>query len=248
MHNHAALKKKIAHLLLFDSYVKHARAIQYLTEAEYRDSSDKWNKNHYILSNGFSYPSNFKKSFSENGIHAIFIGRLDMYHKGLDELLKAIVECKGVLRANMFHLDLYGPKRYDYYAIEEFIKQQEINDIVELRGEISGKDKERAILEADLFVMSSRFEGHPMGLIEALAYGLPAMVTPGSNMAEEIEREQCGWVCSKTESQKLKETLEQICKETNVLLQMSKNARELAKQYDWDVLAKKFHEIASQLI
>jgi len=248
MHNHAAFKKRIAHFLLFDSYVKHACAIQYLTEAEYKDSGDRWNKNYYILPNGFTYPENCKQTFSEKGLKAVFIGRLDMYHKGLDELLKAIVICKDFLRQHQFHLDLYGPQRYDYEKIGVFIKSENIEDVVELKGEISGIEKENAILGADLFVLPSRFEGHPMGLIEALAYGLPAMVTPGSNMAEEIEGKKCGWVCPKTASQHLCSVLKKICGEKYLLPQMSKNARELAKVYDWDVLAKKFHEISKQLI
>lgn len=248
MHNHAALKKKVAHFLLFNSYVKHARAIQYLTEAEHKDAGDKWNDNHYILSNGFNYPEKYKQTFCKNGIKAIFIGRLDMYHKGLDELLKAIDKCKDVLRTNQFHLELYGPQKYDYYKIDAYIKEHSIEDIVELKGEISGINKEEAILKADLFVMPSRFEGHPMGLIEALAYGLPVMVTPGSNMTKEIESEQCGWVCSETNSQKLEIVLERICKEKDLLPQMSQKARSMAKKYDWDILAKKFHDIAQDLI
>ena len=45
-----------------------------------------------------------------------------------------------------------------------------------------------------IFVLTSRFEGHPMGLIEALSYGLPSLVTTGTNMAKEIESNNAGWI------------------------------------------------------
>ena len=32
-----------------------------------------------------------------------------------------------------------------------------------------------------------------MGLIEALSYGLPCLVTSGTNMADEIEKADAGW-------------------------------------------------------
>ena len=72
LHNHSWLKKKIAHWLFFNSFVKHALAIQFLTEKEYEDSI-KLNKNHVIIPNGFHQPVLKKECFSEVGIKALFI-------------------------------------------------------------------------------------------------------------------------------------------------------------------------------
>ena len=72
LHNHSWLKKKIAHWLFFNSFVKHALAIQFLTEKEYEDSI-KLNKNHVIIPNGFHQPVLKKECLSEVGIKALFI-------------------------------------------------------------------------------------------------------------------------------------------------------------------------------
>ena len=70
------------------------------------------------------------------------------------------------------------------------IEESGLEKIVLIKDEVYGEDKEKVILESDFFILTSRFEGHPMALIEALSYGLPCLVTKGSNMSKEIELEE----------------------------------------------------------
>lgn len=246
-HNHKYCKKLIAHKIWFDSYVKHALAIQYLTKAEQHDSKDQTCRQSFVLSNGFNQPLKAKTVFSEKGIKAIFIGRLDIYHKGLDILIEAVAKEQLLLREESFTLDVYGPKEQDYAKIEELISKYEVNDIVALKGEISGDAKEKVLLDADLFVLTSRFEGHPMGLIEALTYGLPVLVTPGSNMSEEIASETAGWVADGN-ADSIAKQFREIAIEKAELPQRGVKAKLLSKKYSWDKLAKELHDIVGELI
>lgn len=189
------LKKKIANAIIFKRYTKNALAIQYLTKAESLDSGDSWNKKSFIIPNGFKRPANRKKCFSKVGLKAVFIGRLDFYQKGLDELIEACIIDKEFLLSQGFSLDIYGPHRYDWAKIEDTIISGNISSFVRLHNEVTGKEKEQILLNSDLFVLPSRFEGHPMGLIEALNYGLPCLVAPGSNMMEDIIESNAGWGC-----------------------------------------------------
>lgn len=241
LHNHAWLKKLIAHLLFFDSYVKHAKAIQYLTMQEARDSIGRFHTPYFIIPNGFNAPEITKTSYSIDGIKAVFIGRLDMFHKGIDLLLDAFTKLHTQLRDAGFSLDIYGPRRYDYDLIEQEIITRGLTDVVAIHNEISGKEKERVLLGADVFLMASRFEGHPMGLIEALAYGLPCMVTPGTNMLEEIRSADAGWTCEGTVDG-ISRTLVQIINEKGLYALKGEKGRELSLAYNWSVLAEKFHQ------
>lgn len=248
MNNHAKWKKRIAHFLIFDKYVHRAAAIQYLTEDEYRDSGDKWNQRHIIIPNGFSKPSITKSTFNKDRLVATFIGRLDIYHKGIDCLLEAIRQLKPVLKAVNFSLCLYGPRKFHYDQIHDLIAVYDLTDMVTMGGEIVGQPKEKALLASDLFVLTSRFEGHPMGLIEALAYGVPSMVTPGSNMAREINSENAGWTCNETSVSAISDMLQQVISERSEFETKSKNAIRLAGVYDWNRLADKFHESVENII
>ena len=240
LHNHAWLKKWVAHLLYFDSFVKHAVAIQYLTKQEADDSTGRFKTPFFIVPNGVSMPPKQKECFSKNGINASFIGRLDMFHKGIDLLLDALSSLHETLSSASFHLNIYGPRRYDFYKIQEEIERRGISDIASIHDEITGKEKEVVLMNTDLFIMTSRFEGHPMGLIEALAYGLPCFVTPGTNMYEEIKRSNAGWTCQGN-VEGIRNTLLEVLDQKGLLVQKGNNARQLSMQYDWDKLAEKFH-------
>lgn len=246
LHNHSHWKKFFAHLLYFNCFIRHAWRIQYLTKQEADDSTKRFRTPYFIVPNGATMPSVKKEKFSENGIHAVFIGRLDMYHKGLDLLLDAVTLCADELRKASFTLAIYGPKKYDYQLIEEEIGKRAIADFVSLNGEVSGSDKEQALLSADLFVMTSRFEGHPMGLIEALAYGLPCFVTPGTNMYDEISDADAGWTCQGNVDD-VKSRLLQVVRERGAFASKSHNARLLAQRYDWSKLANDFHKETQSL-
>jgi len=238
--NHSWLKKRIANFFFYQSFCKHALLIQYLTKKEFEDSGLKWCKNYFILPNGFRTPSIVKQKFSSKGIKAIYIGRKDLYHKGLDVLIDAIYDLKDLLIQNEFKLLLYGPIRDDHDKISDIIKEKGLDEIVENMAEIGGQAKEQALLNSDLFILTSRFEGHPMGLIEALAYGLPSLVSTGSNMRNEIELADAGWCCD-TNLSSIKDALLQIIREKALFSIKGKKAKELAANYDWELLAEKFH-------
>lgn len=241
LHNHAWFKKWVAHKLYFDRYIKHAEAIQYLTKQEAANSSGRFNTPFFIIPNGFNTPEIKKVDFSQEGIKAVFIGRLDMFHKGLDLLLEAFSRIHAELLEAHFFFDIYGPRRYDFERIEKEINQRNISDIAAIHDEVSGIKKEQVLMGADVFMMASRFEGHPMGLIEALAYGLPCMVTPGTNMLEEIRESNAGWTCDGT-VESIICTLRQIITERALFSIKGKNGRKLSLLYNWDRLAQLFQE------
>lgn len=242
IHNHAKYKKWVAHKLLLDRYLKKAMSIQYLTKEEYVDSGDKWNSNSFILSNGYSNCV-VKDSFSRDAIKGVFIGRLDMYHKGIDFLIDAVDAISEKMRASSFSISFYGPYKYDFEKIAETIEARNLSDILSVHGPVSGEEKKRVLLESDLFFLTSRFEGHPMGLIEALSYGLPAFVTPGSNMLSEIRDTNSGWTVNSTEVNLISSALLDVIENSNVFKEKGRNARELSLRYDWGQLAEELHKI-----
>lgn len=247
-HNHAFFKKKIANYLLFNRFVKNAEAIHYLTEDEQKDSGMKWNNYSYVLPNGINIPSKRKVSFSSDGIKAVFIGRIEVHQKGLDLLLEAVGRKKNVLKESGFSLKIYGPIDRGAKPIFELIKYYQISDIVSLYGEVTGENKESVLLDSDLFLLTSRFEGHSMALLEALSYGLPVATTPGANMKQKIRQYDAGWCSDETSVESICNMLLTIIRDTDSFATKGRNAIELAKTYNYDEIAKQFHEIAQDIV
>ena len=247
MHDYSHIKKVIAHKLFYDRYIDGAKSIQYLTKEEYEDSKYRYGKQYFILPNGFYTPIKKKEQFCQNGINALYIGRIDINHKGLDILVEACGGAAETLRRNQFKLSLYGPKTKDWFEIKKMVQSKNIEDFVSVFGPVSGVEKENALLNADLFVMTSRFEGHPMGLIEALAYGLPCLVSDGTNMADSVEEYNAGWTC-KADVSSTRQALCAFIKEKDMLRQKGENALKLSQQYDWSKLAMDLHNQIERLL
>ncbi len=231
------LKKLIGNFLFFSKFARKARAIQFLTENEYMTSGNKWNRRHLIIANGIDSPGEIKREFGST-LHGLFVGRIAVYHKGLDLLVDACSKIQDELRQAGCTIHLYGPDwNKDESKLKRKICGNGIADIILAgNGPVYDDKKRELLLKYDFFVLTSRLEGHPMALIEALAYGLPAIVTEGSNMAGEIQAYNAGWG-SDTTVEGIICSLRRLIKERARLTLKSQNAVLLSKQYTWKVLA-----------
>lgn len=101
------------------------------------------------------------------------------------------------MRKNGATLTLYGPDRKGSFAeIDKMISEYKINDFVFKKDGIFDQEKEDVLINSSVFVLTSRLEGQPIALLEACAYGLPVLVTPGTNVSDEVESFNCGWVAN----------------------------------------------------
>ena len=246
---HRAWKKKLVNFFFFSYFARHAKAIEYLTNQEKETSGPKWNKNGIVIPNGITLPEISPKVYTKGKfIKLVYVGRLDIFHKGLDLLLQACVSVKEVLAQANVSLDIYGPDLWGFSTqLQNMIETLGLQNIVRMHGPLYKGDKIKVLQQADVFIMTSRFEGHPMGLIEALAYGLPCVVTTGTNMRDEIDKFNAGWTADTT-AESIATALTKMLSERDQLAIKSQQARTLASQYDWNQIAAKSHQIYEEII
>ncbi len=237
------LKKRIAYLLLFNRFLKNAIGIQFLTE--YEKESSLFKRLGFVSPNGISIPSN-KKSFSNSGFKFLYIGRINVHTKGLDLLIKAVGTMQEYCRKNKISFALYG-KRYnnpDFInnnrITEELISQNNVNDIVSLNDTVFGVEKETLLNNADMFIQTSRSEGMPMGVLEALAYGVPCLLSKGTRLGYEVDKNGAGYCVYEEESpESIANAIVKAYEEKSLLQVMSANAKKTAEKYDWDSVAQR---------
>lgn len=237
-----AWKKRIGNLLYFKKLAKKAVAIQYLSKQEYVESGNKWNKKTLIIPNGTKIEKDYKQEFSYDKIKAVYIGRYEQYQKGLDILLEAISKTKDILSKIGFELNMYGVDQEDAISkMNQKIKQYKIESLININDAVYGDTKKQILRQSDIFIMTSRFEGMPMGMIEALSFGLPCVATTGTNLTFEIEKYNAGWIAENT-ADSVGLALIKMVEEYGDVKIKGCNARKLATTFSWETIAKKSHK------
>ena len=246
--NIKSIKKKVAIKTIFSTLICKSKAIQYLSENE-KDYSD-FKNNSIVLSNGTDIPKEHKKKFLPNkGVSFVFIGRKDLYHKGIDLLIEAcrialpeILEKKAVVK-------IYGPdKNGSSDKISEMIFKNRLDRaVLNLEG-VYYEEKANILKASDVFVLTSRFEGQPLSILEAWAFGLPTLVTPGTGMAKETSKNSCGWVAD-SDPKSIADCMCHIMENGKEITEFSKNAFcYVKKTYPWEKVSKKTIETYEELV
>lgn len=231
-----SLKKRAGNIVFFERMVRNAAAIHCLTDSEAADAS-RWGRPVFVVSNGVDLPEVqlVASPGSHRGVRCVFVGRLSTYHKGLDLLIDACAVAQGELRGHGALIEVYGPGGSKAIKdIRSRIVRQGVCDLVQLKGPVYGVSKALALRSADLFLHTSRFEGHPMAVLEALAHGVPCLVTTGTNVGDVIERSRAGYV-AQPDAVSIAEALTTAVSLRDDLAQMGRAARVLAEEdYSWD--------------
>jgi len=126
----------------------------------------------------------------------LFLSRI-LQTKGLDLLIPAFARVAA--RFPDAHLVIAGPDEVGYQAkVERLIAVRGLEKAVTFTGLLDGQDKLAAFDRAEAFVLPSRGEGLPVVVLEALAFGLPVVITDPCNLTDEVLESGAGFVVDTT--------------------------------------------------
>ena len=172
----------------------------------------------------------------------IAVGRY-AYQKGFDMLLKAwaIVEKQN----NEWTLAVYGAGERESY--QQLMDELKINkDRCHLYG--NTKEIQREYQNSSLFVVSSRFEGLSMAMLEAIACGLPVVsfacpCGPRDVISDGVN----GLLVPKENIEGLAKALLKLMDSPEQIQIMGENARRKSEDYQIESLASKWKELFESL-
>jgi glycosyltransferase involved in cell wall biosynthesis len=184
------IKKLMANFFFLNFFRKNASAIIYLNYSEMENSKYK-NIEKVFISNGVDIVDYEYIRHDPNQIYLFYIGRIDFYHKGIDILI-------GIINYLLIHfsfpfklnLNIYGngnPKQ-----IKKLKKLISKNDNIKYYGPVYKEEKTNAFKKNDIFILTSRYEGLPIAILEALSFGKPIIVSKGTNMGYLINNNDIG--------------------------------------------------------
>ena len=112
-------------------------------------------------------------------------------------------------------------------------------------GWVEGEQKEALLRDAALFALPSHQENFGLSVMEAMARGVPVLVSPHVNLAPEIEAANAGWVVDLAH---VKEGLAAALNNEAERARRGEAARQLSQQYSWQRTATDLIELYRQIV
>ncbi|MEB3217835.1 MAG: hormogonium polysaccharide biosynthesis glycosyltransferase HpsP [Nostocales cyanobacterium 94392] len=178
----------------------------------------------------------------------LFMSRIDP-KKGLDLLIPAL---ETLLNEQFdFHFILAGTNPQDP-TYEQKIKLQiqasSLNKHSTITGFVTGELKSALLETADLFVLPSYYENFGIAVAEAMAAGIPVIISDQVHICQEISDSESGWV-GITNVESIADLLREALKYPEERQRRGLNARKYALfNYGWDAITQRIIEAYQDII
>ena len=161
---------------------------------------------------------------SNDRLRVLFVGRAGQ-RKGIGYLLQAVHELR---KTHNVSLTVVGNLWGDALAFEPYAE-----DYVHL-GRVPDSIFPQVYHQADVFVLPSLIEGFGLVILEAMAAGLPVIVTQNTGGRDLVEDGVEGFIIPIRNVKVLQERLIYLSENPNVRRQMGQAARRKAERYPWE--------------
>jgi glycosyltransferase involved in cell wall biosynthesis len=237
--------KKIYFTFFEKMIIKNAKYIHCIGESEVKGINEIYRTNKtFLLPYGFDMEVT-KDVLTKKGKSFIigFVGRLEIYTKGLDLLLVAFKDFQQAHPNSTLWLIGDGPQKT---ILQEMITKLGYNDKVIFFGSKFGKEKEELINGMDVFVHPSRNEGLPTAVLEAAQFGVPCIVSEATNLGSFVKQHQSGIVIENESAASLRIALNNMQRHwnNNTLHLYKINAKKMVNDsFSWNHLIAEFSNI-----
>ncbi|MBI4154952.1 glycosyltransferase family 4 protein [Candidatus Woesearchaeota archaeon] len=184
--------------------------------------------------------NNFRKKFKipEKEKLVLFFGRYNIT-KGPEKLILATKE---ILKERKDITFLFiGP---DEGMLNQMLELAKGENKIMIQGPIRDRNEVVKMYQsADVYTLPSFREGLPLTIFESFASGLPVIASPVNGVPYEMENNVNGLFVNYGDIRGLKNAILKVLDNKNLSLKFSKNNIIKAKNYDWDIIYKKYMEI-----
>jgi glycosyltransferase involved in cell wall biosynthesis len=193
-------------------------------------------------------PGRFRGRHPEIGDKAIvlFFGRIN-FKKGLDILAKAFGAV--ARRREDVHLVIAGPDNDGWgKQVRTWLGEEGVLDRTTFTGMLLGPEKLAVLRDAGMFVLPSYSENFGLAVIEAMAAGLPVIISDQVNIWREIQTGGAGRVipCA---APALADQILDLLDHPDAATQMGQQGRSLVQErFQWPQIAQRLAEAYGRII
>lgn len=182
-----------------------------------------------------------------NPVRLVYVGRLHA-QKGLDILLRACQQLRQQQGVGPICLQLVGdgPLKNE---LQQQAKQLGIREQVDFVGQTNHEQVLEYLRRADIFVLPSRAEGISNALLEAMASGLPVVVSNVPGNVDVIENRKNGLLFEVDDADSLAMNLNSLLGQPDLRAQLGRLARRTVEShYSLDYVADRYIALYQTLL
>lgn len=203
-------------------------------------------KNFNFIPNGIDMHEFVQKEEYRNSSEAVFhvltVSRL-IKRKRIEDLLNAI---KVLISKGLYiNLTVIG-KGKNEFRLKELTKKLGISGSVYFKGYVSHSELPRYYNNADVFVLPSLNEGMSNTALEAMASGLPLILTNVGGTAELIKGN--GFIVDTQNPEQIANALRRLYFDPQLNKTMGLQSREHANDFNWETIAGSYFQLYKKAI
>jgi len=183
---------------------------------------------------------------SQSSVVTLFLGRISA-KKGIELAIRAFLDVAST-HPNA-HFVIAGPDEDGCgKRAQQLAHQLGLQDQAHFIGMVTGEDRLSALVDADLFILTSHSENFGMAAAEALAAGLPVLLSDQVGIARQVAQAEAGAIVPLDVSH-IAHTWSALLENPGRLKAMGERGRKLVQQeYDADAVARKMLDVYRQVI
>jgi len=251
------LRKQVFWRMTGRAMMQASAAVHYTTRAE-QQAVESWVK----LNNGTVVPLGIDSEIADSSMNGDDLLRqfpllanhpyvlvLSRLHpkKALDVLIDAFLSVVQDSRLANWRLVLAGDGRPGYVKqLRQKVFAKKAEDLVLFTGWIEGREKKNVLKHASLLALPSHQENFGLCVMEALALGVPVLISPQVNLAEAVESALAGWI-SPVSRLALETALRDALEDEGERIIRGRAGELLAQSFSWGKVAAQLKNVYSAI-
>ena len=168
-----------------------------------------------------------------------FVGRIDIKQKGIDYLCKIANNIP-----DGWKISVAGPGSKRHKKVFRKLQlRYKTSGKLEYVGALRGNKLKRHYEESSIFMMTSRWEGMPLVLMEAMSFGLPIIAFEQSGSNEVLDFGKSGLLVKQGSIEHFNHELKRLIDDYQLRVDYSKASLERVKHFEKERILEKWHQI-----
>ncbi len=179
----------------------------------------------------------------KNQYHLLIARHLEPVYN-IDSAIKAMSILKKQ-ETSKFYLSILGDGTQKQ-RLQALIEELQLDEIVQLVGEVDHKDILLHYAQADIVINTSLQDNFPNALLEASACGIPVITTSVGGIAQLYQHKKTAWLIEPNQEYQIVEAIKTVVSSPDLYQELSKNGLALVENWTWDKIFPLWQSIYDQ--